>query len=400
MNQNNNTKLKISLLSTCLISASLNAVVGLIPEMAVAFPAMALSTIELIATAPSLFQIVGVLGGQLLSKKLGYRGTMILALLFCTVGGVLPVFLPLFPIILVTRCFFGMGCGLLMSSMLTLIVHFFEGKTRSTMIGLNGGISGIGSAVSAFAAGQLLTFGWNVSFCVYFSGFAVMALVLAFVPKVSSKEVALAESAEKRVGALPLGLWGLGLLMFISVMLATMYIIKASTLITSCGYGTAKEGNLAITFLSLGSFAAGLTYGIIRMKIGSFTLALAFIVCVVGFLFGGFANGLAPVWGGIFLVGYGYLIFMPYIQEQASRRYGAYGETATNLVLVFQSVGTFVSPWLSSLFGLVRSDLKAQFFMSAACFGLMTVGAVFQALRTKSSGTAENGSLSQGSSVI
>ena len=73
MNQNKNTKLKISLLSTCLVSASLNAVVGLVPEMAAAFPAMALSTIELIATAPSLFQIVGVLGGQLMAKKLGYQ---------------------------------------------------------------------------------------------------------------------------------------------------------------------------------------------------------------------------------------------------------------------------------------------------------------------------------------
>lgn len=375
MNQNNNTKLKISLLSTCLISASLNAVVGLIPEMAVAFPAMALSTIELIATAPSLFQIVGVLGGQLLSKKLGYRGTMILALLFCTVGGVLPVFLPLFPIILVTRCFFGMGCGLLMSSMLTLIVHFFEGKTRSTMIGLNGGISGIGSAVSAFAAGQLLTFGWNVSFCVYFSGFAVIALVLAFVPKVSSEEVVPTESTEKKTGRLPLGLWGLGLLMLTSVMLATMYVIKASTLITGYGYGTAKEGNLAITFLSLGSFAAGLSYGIIREKTGSFTLVLAFIVCVAGFLFGGFANSLVPVWIGAFLLGYGYLIFMPFIQEQASRSYGVYGENVTNLVLVFQSVGAFATPWLGSLFGLVSSDLKAQFFMVAACFGVMAIGA-------------------------
>ncbi len=376
MDQNKNTKLKISLLSTCLVSASLNAVSGLVPEMAAAFPAMALSTIELIATVPSLFQIVGVLGGQLIAKKLGYRGIMILALLFCAVGGVLPVFLPLFPVIFVTRCFFGVGCGLLMSSMLTLIVHFFGGKTRSTMIGLNGGISGIGSAVSAFAAGQLLAFGWNVSFSVYFLGFAVIVLVLVSVPKVSSEEVVPTGSTEKKTGILPLGLWGLGLLMFTSVMLATMYVIKASTLITGYGYGTAREGNLAITFLSLGSFAAGLSYGMIREKIGSFTLVLAFIVCVAGFLFGGFANSLIPVWIGAFLLGYGYLIFMPFIQEQASRSYGVYGETVTNLVLVFQSVGAFVTPWLGSLLGLVSSDLKAQFFMAAACFGVMAIGAM------------------------
>lgn len=334
MNRNKNLILKIALLSTCLVSASLNAVTGLVPEMAASFPTVSLSTIELVATVPSLFQMVGVLGEQVLAKKLGHKGTMLLGLLFCAVGGIIPIFLPLFPVIFVTRCFFGTGCGLLMSSLLTLIVHFFDGQTRSTMIGLGGGISGLGSAGATLAAGLLLTFGWNA---VYFLGFVVMALVLVFVPKI--KTAAPTESTEKKTGKLPLGLWGLGALMFTSVMLATMYVIKASTLITDYSYGTAKEGSLAITFLSLGSFAAGLTYGKLRAKLGNLTLALAFGICVLGFLLGGFANSLLPVWAGAFLLGYGYLIFMPFLQEQASRSYGAYGETATNLVLVFQSVG-------------------------------------------------------------
>ena len=382
MNQNKNLVLKIALLSSCLVSASLNAVTGLVPEMAAAFPRVSLSAIELIATVPSLFQMAGVLGEQFIAKKLGHKGAMLLGLAFCAVGGIIPIFLPLFPVILVTRCFFGTGCGLLMSSLLTLIVHFFDGQTRSTMIGLNGGISGLGSAAATFAAGQLLVFGWNVSFLVYFLGFAVMALVLVFVPKAEGTVTAPAEPVEKKAGKLPLGLWGLGLLMFVSVMLATVYVIKASTLITDYGYGTAKEGSLAITFLSLGSFAAGLTYGKFRAKLGSLTLALAFGICVLGFLMGGFANSLLPVWTGAFLLGYGYLIFMPFIQEQASRSYGDYGGTATNLVLVFQSVGAFVTPWLGNLFGLVSEDLKVQFFMTAACFVLLSAGALWQTVKS------------------
>lgn len=379
MNQNKNIILKIALLSTCLVSASLNAVTGLVPEMAAAFPTVSLSTIELIATVPSLFQMVGVLGEQFLAKKLGHKGAMLLGLLFCAVGGIIPIFLPLFPVIIVTRCFFGTGCGLLMSSLLTLVVAFFDGRTRSTMIGLNGGISGVGSALATFAAGQLLAFGWNMSFAVYL-GFAVLALVVVFVPKV--KTAAPAESAEKKTGRLPLGLWGLGALMFVSVMLATMYVIKASTLITEYGYGTAKEGSLAITILSLGSFAAGLTYGILRVKLKKHTLTLAFLLCAAGFLLGGFADSLDMVWAGAFLLGYGYLIFMPYLQDQASRSYGAYGESATNLVLVFQSVGAFVTPWLGNLFGLVSEDLKVQFFMTAACFILLTAVSVWQTVKS------------------
>lgn len=376
MKRNQNLIVKIALLSTCLVSASLNAVTGMVPEMAKAFSNVSLSTVEMIATIPSLFQMVGVLGEQTLARRIGHKGAMLLALLFCAVGGIIPVFLPLFPVILLTRCFYGVGCGLLMSSLLTLTIALFTGETRSAMIGFSGGVSGVGSALSTFAAGQLLAFGWNVSFSVYFLGFAVIALVAVFVPKVNGGQTAPAGSAGKQTGRLPLGLWGLGLLMFVAVMLATVYVIKASTLITDAGFGTAREGSLAITFLSLGSFAAGFTYGKLRVKLGRLTLALAFVICIAGFLLGGFSNGLFSVWAGAFLLGYGYLIFMPYLQEQASRSYGAYGETATNLVLVFQSVGAFVTPWLGDLFNLVSRDLKAQFLITALCFALLAIGAI------------------------
>lgn len=382
MYQNHNLKLKMALLSTCPVSASLNAVTGLVPEMAEAFPDVSLSTVELIATVPSLFQMVGVLGGQPVAKKLGYKGTMLLALLFCAAGGVIPVFLPLFPVIFVTRCFFGTGCGLLMSSLLTLTVHFFNGRTRSTMIGLNGGISGLGSAVATFVAGMLLVFGWNVSFSVYFLGFAVMALVLLFVPKVEKSEMDTVKAEKISKAALPVGLWGLGILMFVSVMLATVYVIKASTLITDYGYGTAREGSVSLTLLSLGSFLAGLTYGRIRARLAGQTLTFAFAICAAGCLLGGFANGLLAVWVGAFMLGYGYLIFMPFLQEQASRSYGAFGETATNLVLVFQSVGAFVTPWLGTLFGMISGDLKIQLLMTAGCFAALTVGALLRMQRT------------------
>lgn len=383
MEQNKNLILKIALLSTCLVSASLNAVTGMVPEMAKAFPDVQLSTVEMIATIPSLFQMVGVLGEQALAKRIGHKSAMLLALLFCAVGGIIPVFLPLFPVILITRCFYGTGCGLLMSSLLTLTVALFTGETRSAMIGFSCGVSGVGSALSTFVAGQLLAFGWNVSFSVYFLGFAVIALVLIFVPKVGGVETAPAETAEKKSGRLPLGLWGLGALMFVSVMLATMYVIKASTLITDAGFGTAREGSLAITFMSLGGFTAGFTYGKLRAKLGRLTLSLAFGMCIVGFLLGGFANGFVSVWAGAILFGYGYQIFVPYIQEQASRNYGAYGETATNLVLVFQSVGAFVTPWLGDLFNLVSGDPKAQFLITALCFAALTIGSFLPITKKK-----------------
>ncbi len=375
--KNKESLLKVALLSTCFVSASLNAITGNIPEIAKAFPSLPLTTVELLMTIPSLFQMFGVLGGKGIAKGIGYKNTMLLGLLLCGVGGVLPIFWHPFALLMITRCMFGFGAGLMLSTILVLIVYFFEGQTRSTMIGLNRGISGLGSALATFTAGQLLRFGWNISFAVYFLAFLVLALFFFGVPNVRSVSARYASADEGKKQERPpfIKLLGLGLLMFVSVLLATMYVIKASTLITESGFGTAKEGSLAITWLSLGSFTAGLTYGKIRGKIGEISLSIFFLICAAGFLCGMFAKSLVPVWIGAFLLGYGYLGFMPFIQEQASRNYAAYGETATNLVLIFQSVGAFATPYLSSFFGLFTSELKIQFLITAICYGLMAVPA-------------------------
>lgn len=378
---NQNSKLKAALLSTSLIAASLNAITGMIPEMAKAFPHLPLSSIELVATIPSLFQMLGILCGKPVSSRIGHKYTMLLGLICCTIGGVLPVFFPKFEVILVTRCLFGIGCGFQMSSILALIIHFFSGRSQSAMIGLNGGISGIGSALSTFVAGQLLVLGWSKTFCVYFFGLIVIFFFLFAVPNTKAEPSAARRASGSAKNRVSPGLVGFGVLMFVSVALATFYVIKATTLITERGFGTAADGSLSITFLSLGSFAAGLTYGRIRAKLGKRSLALFFFICAVGNLIGFFATGKAAVWIGAFFLGYGYLGFMPYIQDEAARRYRALGDAATNLILIFQSAGAFITPYIFPALNWISNELRAHFLIVAVLFaGLATVDAVLSCI--------------------
>lgn len=372
--ENQNTLLKGALLATCFISASLNAITGLIPEMANAFPDVPLSNIELITTIPSLFQMIGVLLGRPLAEKMGYKSVMMLGILLCTVGGAIPVVLPSLFVIILTRCIFGVGAGLTVSTILTLIVYFFSGSVRSTMIGFNGSASGLGATLSAFLAGKLLRFGWNKTFLVYGIGLPILILFSCVVPKVEriKEKEPEKDGAMQRNSHLPAGLWGLGFLMFLSLMLVTMYIVKVSTLITEAGFGTAEQGSTAVTFFSLGTFTAGLTYGKFRNKLGSVSLSVFYLFSMVGFLLGSLAQGLVMIWIGAFIVGYGYLGFMPFIQEEASRRYNAYGERATSLVLAFQSIGAFAAPYLSLCFGIISQNLNVQFMMCAVCFAILS----------------------------
>lgn len=367
---NKNWKLKAALLSACLVTASLNAITANIPEMAKSFPDIPLYVIELITTVPSLSQMLFVLAGRKVSEKIGYKKTILFGLLLCGFGGVLPLFIQNFYLLFVTRCVFGAGCGLILSTLLTLIIIFFTGETRSTMIGLQGSIGGLGSALAVFVSGRLLPYGWNYSFAVYFTAFAVFVLMAFAVPNVKREEKKEEIHHTEEKSSLT-GLIGYAVLMLISVMLATLFIIKISTVITGNGYGTSQDGSTALTILSLGSLFSGAMYSSLRRKAGRLTIAIVYLICAAGFALAGVFNSMPVMIVSSFLMGYGYMAFVPYIQEDIAHKYSDRGERATSFILVMQSLGAFAAPYLGKVFSVITSNLNTQFLIGALYFAML-----------------------------
>ncbi len=371
-----NIKLKIALLSVYLITASLNAITANIPEMAKTFTTVPLYTIELIATIPSLFQMIGVLVGKPFAQKIGLKQSVLIGLLCCAIGGSFPLLIQQFHLLFFTRCVFGLGCGLITSVMLTMIVALFEGNERSSMIGLTGSIGGLGSAISSFTAGRLLVFGWHVSFAVYLLGFVVFAIVLCFVPNVNAmakKEQHASDTQNVSYVRLIL----LSILSFVSTLLAAFFTVKESTLITTLNIGTAQNGSFAITLISLGSLLAGAMYGKLYAKLKGYSLVLFYIVSSIG-LMTGFTGNLIMIYIGAFLIGWGLIAFTPFFQEKVTKDYPGLGQTATNYILVSQALGAFMAPYYGTMISLLTSDLQMQFLYTG--FGYLLLAMI--ALKT------------------
>lgn len=379
----NRTMLKVALLSTCLIWASINAITANVPEMAKSFSDVPLYVIELIATVPSLFQMLAVLFSGFVSKGLGLKRTTMLGLLLCGVAGVVPVFIQNFYLLFLSRCVFGVGCGLIVPSVLTLIIGLFDGAERSSMIGLQGSVGGLGSAASALAAGQLLAFGWNWSFAVYVFSFAVLALFAAIVPDEGSQAGDAGEAHGGQANESLAGLVFQGVLMFLSILIITLFVVKASTFITSRGLGTAQQGSFAITLISLGSLLAGALYGKIRSLLGDYALVAFIAVGVAGFVVAAVSSSLAGIMVAAFLIGYAMMAIVPHLQENVSLRFGSFGTKGTNLILVTQALGAFAAPYLGTLLGVFSEDLTVQFVMCAVGLGVLAVVAGVYAKRVR-----------------
>ena len=223
----------------------------------------------------------------------------------------------------------------------------------------------------------------ELAFAVYAMSFVVLALFAIVVPGGNSQRKQSDDATVDSSNATVAGLIFQGALMFLSILIITLFVVKASTFITDRGLGTAQQGSFAITLISLGSLVAGALYGKIRGVLGDFALVAFMAIGAAGFVVAALGSSLASVMVAAFLVGYAMMAIVPHLQENISLRFGSYGTKGTNLILVTQALGAFAAPYLGTALGIFSNDMTMQFFMCAAGLGVLAVVSAVYAKMTK-----------------
>ncbi|MDO5109539.1 MAG: MFS transporter [Erysipelotrichaceae bacterium] len=366
----NNLVLKLAILSCCFVTASLNAIAGNIPAMAADMKDIPLTLIELVTTIPSLFSMAAVLFSSKIASAIGYKRIVLLGSLIAGIFGTLPLILNNIWLILMARGVFGFGCGLITSAMLILIIFFFEGNERSSMIGLQGSAGGLASLVTAFIAGRLLSISWHASFLVYLFGFLVFFAVLFFIPHVGSIRTSAAGSGEAHSGSEWIRLIALGLLTFVSVTLATVFVVKCSSLAAIKEIGGSSIGSTLVMCISAGSLLAGFNYGRMKSILKRLSLPVFYLICAAGFALAFVSGNAFLMMAAAFLLGFGYLAFVPFLQERVSTKFASFAATGTTVILVFQGLGAFIAPYAGTILSLFTESLNTQFLI---CGGLYVI---------------------------
>ncbi|MBR3348606.1 MAG: MFS transporter [Solobacterium sp.] len=354
----NKLVLKLAILSRCFVTASLNAIAGNIPAMAKDMPEIPLSLIELVTTIPSLFSMMAVLFSSKIASAIGYKKIVLLGSLIAGVFGTVPVILTNIWLILLARGVFGFGCGLITSAMLILIIFFFQGSERSSMIGLQGSAGGLASLVTAFIGGRLLAISWHASFLVYLFGFLVFLAVLFFIPHVGSIRTSVAADNAKHSASEWFRLISLGFLTFVSVTLATVFVVKCSSLASLKQIGGASIGSLLVMCISAGSLLAGFVYGNMKSILKRLSLPVFYVICAAGFALSSVSGDAFLMMISAFLLGFGYLVFVPFLQERVSVKFAAFGAAGTTVILVFQGLGAFIAPYAGTLLSVFTTSLN------------------------------------------
>ncbi|MFU2164816.1 MFS transporter [Streptococcus pluranimalium] len=336
---------KASLLSLSLMMVSTFAVSPALPSMIAHFERYGYnaSQIERLVPLSSFAIMAALLLSPIINRYLKERAVIIIGLLLLSIGGSLPVFMPSYPVMFLSRILLGNGIGMLNARAINVISERFTGKDRTRMLGLRGSMEVLGSALLTFIAGQLLGISWSASFAIYGFGLVVLVLYLAFVPDTPS-------SAQKPVAVLPkhATLSSKHLLYTLCIAFYAGFIILVNSSVTiripqvveQLGLGTATQSSLLLSAMMIVGILAGALYEPLMAVFGKFFQASISLVFALGCLVLWRADSWLLLVLGALATGFCYSLAVTYAFHTVSEKMPHHlVTTATTMVLLGCNLG-------------------------------------------------------------
>ncbi|MFC6175743.1 MFS transporter [Companilactobacillus huachuanensis] len=375
MQKTSNSLTKFSILLVSVITASAPAINANIPALAKAFPTVPLSQVELLTTIPSFFLMLSILFSSWVAQRIGLKQTVQLGVAITAIAGLTPVFTNSFDLILVSRAAFGLGVGLFNSLLVTIISSFYEDQERSKLIGFQSIFEGLGGVLVTFIAGQLMNFGWHVSFWAYLITIPALVFFTLFVPKISTtKPVVKTENNLPKTPLFNSRLISLLILTFVVVSFYMIMGIKVPTLIVDSGYGTTTSASYVILDLSLGSMAGGAIFGKLYDWVKNYVIVLGFSSLAISMALIALSNTISVTILGGFLTGLGFRLYIPWALNIVNM--GGNGNPwATSLILMSYNLAGSMAPYTALLLQSVLkiNQLRNIFWMNTIAYLVITI---------------------------
>ena len=318
-----------------------------IASIAAAFPDTPVSTVQLLATTPSLAVCIVSLFYGWLSLHINPRTICITGLALFVIGGMTPVFLNSFPLIFACRVILGIGAGLTLPACDTIIPALYTGKHRENMMGYNMAAGAVGVTVMVYVGGQMAAIDWHLSFLGYSVGLISFFLVLFLLPKIPMMKDEEGETPKMSVvfrDAKAIA-WVEIAVYFVGNLFATMVTANLSLFVENSGIGTPGDTGTALSIMSIGMAVGAFFYGRLKGKLGYFIIPISWLVIALGYGMVWASTGIGSIFIGIFIAGMATGIVWPAYCMRITELVPSY--TQPTLIAIagsLQGFGNFLGP--------------------------------------------------------
>lgn len=379
MNNKDNKRNALAIMSVCMIAASAGTVGATVQPMIEAFPNVPASTIRLVTTIPSMTgMIMTFLVGLVAGKKLQFRTICLLGSIFMLTGGVLPVFLTGSVYgVLACRLLLGIGTGCF-GIRNALIIKTFPEDQRADMLGKGTFTGNLASIFMSSIAGSLADISWNLGFSVYAIAAVTVIMVALFLKEPEPVNIPDQQKNETREKAhyAPV-IYVLALFLALASISGYCIIIGISTFLKEQALGNAGMAGTVISAFSLGSGLFSYCFGKLFALLKKYNLTVYALIVVLGLSLVRWSGSVALIYVGAFLTGGGFGCYMAatlaYVGQIADP---SVVTSATTLVMTINQIGIVLSSYFVTLAGKLLpsdSEISDAFVLGILCMTVIAV---------------------------
>lgn len=275
-------KQKIGLLTSSLLILCYLAPTPILAKMAETFSGYSSQMVQLTTTIPCLTGVVvALLMGKLTTFI--YKRHLILFSGGCyLVGGIIPFFFhQRLEIILLAAAIMGIGLGIRLIGIASLICECFAEKERGVLLGLQATFICGGGVIFTWLGGQLGATDWHKTYLAYLLVIVVLIIEFICIPK-GYLEKKQTEKIQKV--HIPKTIWFIAILGFIVYAFITVYNSNVAMLVDVRGLGNAAQAGLAATSYTLAGAVAGAFTGILTKKMHEYVFIFISGLAIIGML--------------------------------------------------------------------------------------------------------------------
>jgi MFS family permease len=292
------------------------------------------------------------------------------------VGGSLPVFIPVWPVILFSRVCAGLGVGVSCTLPPVLIMKFYEDNRQRSNIGIGSAVAAVGGWIGQVAAGILVGIEWNFVFSIYWLGLLGFVLILIGMPEPAPMEVRATEVKAKIQIPTPAILNVV--MMFFAFMLFLPGLLMISTVVIGRGLGTGAHTGLVAGMFNISTIVLSVLFSFLYKVFKKFFAVILLALGTLGMVILYFASSLFAAGAGMFLLG-AFLVLIPTLIMDNSKIVAPESITfATSLLISANNLGNFLAgPFVQASEVLGKNISIPSLLFGAIGLGILTVVYLF-----------------------
>ncbi|AVK64289.1 MFS transporter [Lactobacillus sp. CBA3606] len=362
---------KLALLSLSILAMTAPSIAIANPLMAKTFTAQTTAQVEMIATLPNLGVLLLIMFSTWIAQKLGVKRTIMLGLFLYLIGGLMPVLISNYVIIILARFIMGCGIGLFNPFSVSLMYNFYQDQELADMLGYQNTAQNLGNAGFGLLLSLLVLAGWKTVFTGYLIALIPLLLFGLLVKIPTPKVTVKATRPKQTTNGHVLVLAGLMLIIFGLFMMMT---IKLASFVTTQQLTTPAMASTILAVMGAASMIASAIFGKLSHYLGNYMLPVALIGIAMGFLIVATANSVTLIFVGVIIAGGFFGWVFPQGFLRVAQIAPAHSENlSTSIMLMGINLGAFLSPTLVNGAANLLGNDQPAFVLTMCGWGFVTL---------------------------